>query len=62
MDQCKERAVQLAIENVAQGRSPYGAVLVQEGKIIAAGINELYSTFDGSSHAELNAIRDTQKT
>jgi len=41
MDQCKERAEQLAIENVAQGRSPFGAVLVQEGKIIAAGINEL---------------------
>ena len=52
MGQCMERAVQLAVENVAQGGSSFGAVLVQEGKIIAEGINELHSTFDGSSHAE----------
>lgn len=62
MGQCMERAVQLAVENVAQGGSSFGAVLVQEGKIIAEGINELHSTFDGSSHAELNAIRHAQKT
>src|SRR5271170_287812 len=52
------RAIQLSIEGVQSGRGgPFGAVIVQEGKIIAEGSNEVTSTNDPTAHAEVIAIR-----
>lgn len=36
---------------------PFGAVIVQNGKIIATGHNEVLKTNDPTSHAEIVAIR-----
>lgn len=61
MNQFMKRAVQLAVTNVQQGGSPFGAVLVKDDEIIAEGVNELHKKYDVSSHAELNVIREAQE-
>lgn len=60
MDQFMRRAVELSTENVREGGSPFGAVLVKDGKIVAEGVNTLHETYDISGHAELVAIRKAQ--
>lgn len=61
MDQFMKRAVQLAIDNVAEGGEPFGAVLVKDGKIITEGVNKLHEIYDISGHAELLALRKAQE-
>ena len=61
MDQFMERAVKLALENIEEGGTPFGAVLVKDGEIIAEGVNELHVKHDISGHAELLAIRRAQQ-
>jgi tRNA(Arg) A34 adenosine deaminase TadA len=52
------RAIQLSIENVHSGRGgPFGAVVVQNGNIIAEGANQVTSANDPTAHAEILAIR-----
>ena len=52
------RAIQLSIEAVRSGRGgPFGAVIVNEGKIIAEAANQVTSTNDPTAHAEVLAIR-----
>ncbi len=52
------RAIQLSIEGVQSGRGgPFGAVIVNEGKIIAEAANQVTSTNDPTAHAEVLAIR-----
>lgn len=60
MDKFMERAVKLAAENVRDGGTPFGAVLVKDGEIISEGVNELHHTYDSSGHAEMLAIRKAQ--
>ena len=56
------RAIELATENAKSGRGgPFGAVIVQSGRIIAEGTNRVTSTSDPSAHAEIVAIREACK-
>ena len=41
---------------------PFGAVIVRDGKIIAASGNSVMRDFDPSAHAEVNAIRQACRT
>jgi len=50
-------AIDLARDNVRKGGRPFGAVLVKDGAIIATGVNEIHTTQDPTTHAELQAIR-----
>jgi tRNA(Arg) A34 adenosine deaminase TadA len=50
-------AIELARENIRNGGRPFGAVVVKDGKIVATGVNEIHTTNDPTSHAELNALR-----
>lgn len=53
------RAIQLSIDNVRSGQGgPFGAVIVQDGNIIAVGVNRVTSTNDPTAHAEVVAIRE----
>ena len=53
------RAIQLAVENVEQGRGgPFGAVVVLDGEIVAEGANYVTSLTDPTAHAEIVAIRN----
>ena len=51
------RAIQLSIENVGSGGGPFGAVVVQNGKAIAEGVNQVTARNDPTAHAEVLAIR-----
>ena len=52
------RAIALSFEEMQAGRGgPFGAVIVQDGRIIAEGSNMVTSTNDPTAHAEVTAIR-----
>jgi guanine deaminase len=52
------RAIQLSIDNVrASQGGPFGAVVVQNGEIIAEGVNQVTLSNDPTAHAEVLAIR-----
>ena len=54
-----QQAIRLATENVTSGRGgPFGAVVVQDGRVIATGANQVTATNDPTAHAEVMAIRN----
>ena len=53
------RAIQLSLDNVLRGKGgPFGAVIVQNGKILAEGVNRVTAINDPTAHAEVVAIRE----
>jgi guanine deaminase len=53
-----ERAIRLAVENVANGGGPFGAVIVgADGELVAEGQNRVTANLDPTAHAEVMAIR-----
>jgi len=52
-----EMALALAEEAAAHGEAPIGAVIVQEGVVLAAERNRMQELRDPIAHAELQAIR-----
>lgn len=55
-------AIRLAFENVGSGiGGPFGAVVVRDGKLIAAGQNRVTASLDPTAHAEVVAIREACK-
>ncbi len=54
-------AIQLSIDNVKKGAGPFGAVIVKDGKIVAAATNSVTIENDPTAHAEVNAIRKACK-
>ncbi|MFW6774225.1 nucleoside deaminase [Nocardioides sp. CPCC 205120] len=56
------RAVALAVENVADGGGPFGAVVVRGGEVVATGQNRVTPTLDPTAHAEVQAIRAACRT
>ena len=52
-----QMAIDLSIENVANGGGPFGAVIVRNGEVIATGTNRVTANNDPTAHAEVSAIR-----
>jgi tRNA(adenine34) deaminase len=52
-----EYFMRVALESAKKGDSPYGAVIVKDGEIVAIAHNTVRSDNDPSAHAEINAIR-----
>lgn len=52
-----ELAIELAVENVANGGGPFGAVIVRDDSLVAVGQNRVTATLDPTAHAEVVAIR-----
>jgi len=52
------RAITLAVDNVANGGGPFGAVIVRDGQIVAEGVNRVTANNDPTAHAEVSAIRE----
>ena len=50
-------AMLLAEHAEQQGEVPVGAVLVQGGKVLGEGWNQMISSHDPSAHAEMQAVR-----
>ena len=46
-----------AKEGVKKGQSPFGAVVVKNGKVISQAHNTVWKSTDITAHAEVNAIR-----
>ncbi len=58
-DECLlRRAIALAVRHVRLHHGgPFGAIVAREGKVIAAGWNQVTSAHDPTAHAEIVAIR-----
>lgn len=50
-------AIALAHKNVGEGGRPFGAIVVKDGKAIAAATNVMHLSNDPTAHAELVALR-----
>lgn len=61
VDEARKRfmrqAISLAVDNVAQGGGPFGAVIVRDGQVVATGSNRVVPSCDPTAHAEVTAIR-----
>lgn len=49
--------MRMAIKESKKGDSPYGAILVKGGVVIAKAFNTVDSEHDITAHAEINVIR-----
>ena len=57
-DAYMRRAIQLSEKAMVEGTGPpFGAVIVRDGRILAEGFNNSFSTKDPTAHAEIVAIR-----
>src|SRR5262245_66660914 len=50
-------AIAKAGEGIAAGQSPFGAVIVRGGAVVASAHNTVWRDNDPTAHAEVNAIR-----
>lgn len=57
-----QEAIALASENIRRGGGPFGAVIVQNGVVIARAANQVTTTNDPTAHAEVLAIREACRT
>lgn len=56
-----ERAIEISRNNVEQGGGPFGAVIVQNGRVVGEGANRVTASNDPTAHAEVEAIRQACK-
>lgn len=52
-----EHACRLAVDSVAIGGGPFGAVVVRDGAVVATGTNRVRLDPDPTAHAEVVALR-----
>ena len=52
------QAIMLSIENVRRGGGPFAAVIVKNGGVVSAGVNQVTTANDPTAHAEIVAIRE----
>lgn len=53
-----QMAIDLSIDNVANGGGPFGAVIVRDDKVVATGVNRVTANHAPTAHAEVSAIRN----
>lgn len=51
------RCIDLATENRAHGQAPFAALVVQNGKVVGKGVNDVKATNDLTGHAEIRALQ-----
>jgi tRNA(Arg) A34 adenosine deaminase TadA len=56
-EQFMRAAIEKAREGIAAGQSPFGSVIVCDGKIVSATHNTVWRDGDPTAHAEVNNIR-----
>ena len=61
-DRFLDRAAELALASVAAGGGPFGAVVVQAGRLVGEGANQVTLARDPTAHAEVQAIRAACRT
>ena len=60
-DQFMAAAIAKAREGILAGQSPFGAVIVSKGVVVAATHNTVWRDLDPTAHAEVNCIRSATK-
>lgn len=60
-EELMRKAIELSVQNVAEGGGPFGAVIARNGEIIAMGVNRVTPDCDPTAHAEVSAIRTAAK-
>src|SRR4051812_23793270 len=55
------QAIEKTREGIRAGQTPFGAVVVQDGKLVSSTHNTVWRDTDPSAHAEVNAIRAAAK-
>lgn len=55
------KAIRLSIESISKGGGPFGAVIVKDGKEVAAAYNQVTQNTDPTAHAEVSVIRKAAK-
>ena len=56
-----KRTINLAISTIKDGNTPFGAIIIKDGKVVAEAVNEVTSSNDITAHAELLVIRKATK-
>jgi tRNA(Arg) A34 adenosine deaminase TadA len=51
------QAIRITRDGIAAGQSPFGAVIVKNGEVVAAAHNTVWRDTDPTAHAEVNCIR-----
>jgi guanine deaminase len=54
-------AIRKTQEGIAAGQSPFGAIIVRNGEVVAATHNTVWRDTDPTAHAEVNCIREAAK-
>jgi tRNA(adenine34) deaminase len=62
IDHFMNEALSMAEQAFKNDEVPVGAIVVQDGKIIGKGSNQVIATNSVSSHAEINAINNASQT
>lgn len=52
-----EDFIRMAMGMAEKGDTPFGAIIVQHGKVIATGYNTVSTDGDVTAHSEINALR-----
>jgi len=56
-----QQAIDKTKDGISKGQSPFGAVVVKDGKVVSSEHNTVWLTTDPTAHAEVNAIRAAAK-
>ncbi len=51
------QAIEKTRAGIAAGQTPFGSVIVKDGRLVAATHNTVWKTCDPTAHAEVNCIR-----
>jgi len=54
-------AIERTREGIAAGQTPFGSVIVLEGRVVAATHNTVWLDTDPTAHAEINCLRAAAK-
>ncbi len=54
-------AIKICEKGIINGQSPFGAVIVKNGEVIARGHNQVWKDTDITAHGEIVAIRKANK-
>lgn len=57
MERDNDDYVRMAMAQAEKGDTPYGALVVQHGQVVATGYNTVQTDNDVTAHSEINAIR-----
>ncbi len=51
------QAIEICLQGIEAGQSPFGAIVVKDGHVVARAHNTVWADTDPTAHAEVNVIR-----